>query len=255
MRYAFPGMDPWLEHPALWPDVHNSLIAAIRDELTPLVAPAYFVAIERRTYLLKPDDVVFIGRPDLAVASRTTSVRAPAAAPRGSAVVEVDVPMADEVGESFLEIHEVETRDVVAILELLSPANKLHARGRDDYERKRGEVFRSRTSLVEIDLLRAGEPMPVVGEHPARDYRVLVSGGDRRPRARLWAFDLRDAIPPVPIPLAPGAPEPLLELGRVLEELYARARFDLRLDYDRDPVPPLRDADREWAREMVVAAS
>jgi hypothetical protein len=26
MRPPFPGMDPWLEHPALWPDVHNRLI-------------------------------------------------------------------------------------------------------------------------------------------------------------------------------------------------------------------------------------
>ena len=35
MRPPFPGMDPWLEHPAIWPDVHNRLIAAIADELTP----------------------------------------------------------------------------------------------------------------------------------------------------------------------------------------------------------------------------
>ncbi len=34
MRPQFPGMDPWLEHPDLWPDVHNSLITAIRDELS-----------------------------------------------------------------------------------------------------------------------------------------------------------------------------------------------------------------------------
>jgi len=39
-------MDPYLEHPALWPDVHNSLIAAIRDALVPLVAPRYYVVIE-----------------------------------------------------------------------------------------------------------------------------------------------------------------------------------------------------------------
>ena len=40
MRPPFPGMDPWLEHPALWPDVHNSLITAIRDELVPRIAPS-----------------------------------------------------------------------------------------------------------------------------------------------------------------------------------------------------------------------
>jgi len=67
MQSPFPGMDPYLEHPALWPDVHNSLIAAIRDELTPMVVPRYYVGLERRAYLLKPDDVVFIGRPDITV--------------------------------------------------------------------------------------------------------------------------------------------------------------------------------------------
>ena len=39
MRPPSPGMDPGLEHPAIWPDVHNSLITAIRDELVPRIAP------------------------------------------------------------------------------------------------------------------------------------------------------------------------------------------------------------------------
>ena len=42
MRPQFPGMDPWLEHPDLWPDVHNSLIASIRDALTPLGCSSLF---------------------------------------------------------------------------------------------------------------------------------------------------------------------------------------------------------------------
>lgn len=33
MNSLFPGMDPYLEHPSLWPDVHHSLIAAIRDAM------------------------------------------------------------------------------------------------------------------------------------------------------------------------------------------------------------------------------
>ena len=30
MRPPFPGMDPWLESPTIWPDVHSSLITSIR---------------------------------------------------------------------------------------------------------------------------------------------------------------------------------------------------------------------------------
>ena len=31
----FPGMDPYLEHPTLWPGVHNRLIIALADVLSP----------------------------------------------------------------------------------------------------------------------------------------------------------------------------------------------------------------------------
>ena len=35
----FPGMDPWLEHPSLWGDVHFRLIAALASYLSPLSPP------------------------------------------------------------------------------------------------------------------------------------------------------------------------------------------------------------------------
>jgi hypothetical protein len=50
MESPFPGLDPYLEHPSLWPDVHNRLIAALADELSQRVAPRYYVGLERRTY-------------------------------------------------------------------------------------------------------------------------------------------------------------------------------------------------------------
>src|SRR4029077_2314264 len=179
MQSPFPGMDPYLEHPALWPDVHNRLIAALADDLSERVAPRYYVGLERRTYLLKADDIVFIGRPDIALAATTgESVFASQPVTTSVTVLEVDVPMQDEVAENFLEIHEVKTGKLITILELLSPVNKLHKQGREEYERKRGYVFRSWTNLVEIDLLRAGDPMPVVGAQVQSDYRILGSGGN-----------------------------------------------------------------------------
>jgi hypothetical protein len=45
----FPGVDPYLENPELWPDVHNRLIAALGDDLSPLLRPRYYVALEERT--------------------------------------------------------------------------------------------------------------------------------------------------------------------------------------------------------------
>lgn len=252
MKTPFPGMDPYLEHPSLWPDVHNSLIAAIRDDLSAKVAPRYYVGLERRAYLVSPDDIVLVGRPDIALVP-TGPFQPRRVLPLADiAVLEVDVPMADEVGENFLEIHEVKTGELVTIIELLSPANKLMGQGRKEYEEKRAHVFRSRTNLVEIDLLRAGQPMPVVGRLIKRDYCVLVSRGSQRPRARLYAFSLRQPIPPFYVPLLPGDTEPEVDLGQILHALYQRARFDLRLDYTEPPVPPLSDEDALWASELLA---
>jgi hypothetical protein len=243
-------MDPWLEHPSLWPDVHNSLITAIRDSLAPQVAPKYYVALERRSYRLTTDDLVFVGRPDVAVVTRDV----PAAPVRPEAtctVLDVVVPVADEVEELFLEVRDVETGSLVTLLELLSPGNKLHPQGRADYLQKREEVLRTRTSFVEVDLLRGGQPMPVEGASRHGDYRILVARGAQRPRAKLSVFTVRDPIPTFALPLLPGDDEPDLDLGQVLHALYDRARFDLRLDYRRDAVPALPDAERAWANARI----
>ncbi len=247
-------MDPWLEHPALRPDVHNRLVAAIGDDLSPRVAPRYYVALERRTYHLEPDDLVFVGRPDLAVIRGRGGEAPAAAASSAAAVLEVSVPGVDEVEECYLEVRDVESGTLVTLLELLSPGNKLHRQGREDYLVKREEVFSTRTNLVEIDLLRDGRPMPVEGALRPADYRILVRRGHEGRRARLYVFSVRDPIPSVGIPLLPGDAEPQLRVGDVLHGVYARARFDLRLDYSKDPVPPLDEADRAWARERWNAA-
>ncbi|MFZ0545972.1 MAG: DUF4058 family protein [Candidatus Promineifilaceae bacterium] len=251
MRSPFPGMDPYLEHPALWPDVHNRLIAAIADSLAEKVAPRYFIGLERRAYLLKPDDIVFVGRPDIAFVPHEPPARLSKLPLADVAVLNVNVPMKEEVGENYLEIHEVLTGKLVTIVELLSPANKLHHQGRKEYEEKRELIFLNRTNLVEIDLLRAGEPMAVEGADVQSDYRILVSRGSERPRARLFAFNLRQPIPDFSIPLLPGDEEPTLKLGEVLHDLYQRARFDLRLDYSQSAVPPLSEEDAEWAENLI----
>ena len=74
MPSPFPGMDPYLERRNVWPDVHSALIVATRDTLAPQVAPAYYVAIEQRMYIVALDSEEFIGRPDVAVMATPTEV-------------------------------------------------------------------------------------------------------------------------------------------------------------------------------------
>ena len=58
------------------------------------------------------------------------------------------------------------------------------------------EVLASKTHLVEVDLIRAGEPMPFIGNSIACTYRILVSRGECRPNAVLYAFGVHRPIPP-----------------------------------------------------------
>lgn len=251
MKSPFPGMDPYLEHPSLWPDVHNSLIVAIRDKIAPMVAPAYYVGVESRAYIIKPEGDVFLGRPDLSVAATTTPqlVLAPTLEVEEVTVLEVEFPMVEEVSHYYLEIREVQTHELITAIELLSPFNKVDARGRAEYLLKRFEVLTSLTNYIEIDLLRAGVPLPT-NKTISSDYRILVSRGGMRRKGQLFAFGLRSPIPDFPLPLQRGEPEPLVPLNRVLHELYERARFDIRIDYTQPPVPPLPEGYQEWVRGL-----
>ena len=55
MSMIFPGMDPYLENPRLWPGVHHALVVYIRDYLRPLITPRYIAAIEERVYVEGPN--------------------------------------------------------------------------------------------------------------------------------------------------------------------------------------------------------
>jgi hypothetical protein len=245
-------MDPYLEHPDLWPDVHNGLIAALRDDLSPVVRPRYYVALEERTYLEEPPELILISRPDLAVVSAVPGTAPDRAAAGGRRVLEVELPMALPVRETYLEVRGVADGDVVTVVELLSPANKRPGTGRRLYLDKRTAVLASGTSLVEIDLLRAGQRMPTIGPPIDGDYRMIVGRGWRRPRAQVIAFGVRDPLPPFAVPLRRGEDEPSIDLGRVLRALYDRASYDLRIDYRRSPVPPLDGEDAAWAVHLLA---
>jgi len=245
-------MDPYLEQAGLWPDVHNSLVAALRDSLAPRVAPRYFIGLERRALMLTPDDLVLVGRPDLAVI-HPFGQHSPTRETEAAAILDVDVPIVDEVGEYFLEVREVPGGEIVTVVELLSPVNKLGS-GRVEYIKKRTQIFKARTNLVEIDLLRAGEPMPILRGGGRRDYAVLVSRGSQRPRARLHTFDLRQPIPNFPLPLLPGDDEPEVELNAILHAVYERARYDLVVDYAQPAVPPIAPHDADWALSLLNPA-
>jgi Protein of unknown function (DUF4058) len=247
-------MDPYLEHPGMWPEVHHRLISAIADALEQTLSLEYRVAIEKRTYLSVPEDSILVGIPDVSIYRQAAPSRATAVLSETQArSVTVTLPMAEEVQESYLEIRDIATGEVVTAIEVLSPTNKRAGQGQDAYQAKRQVVLGSRTHWVEIDLLRGGEAMPMVGAVPPSDYRILVSRSTQRPRAELYAFNLEEAIPTVVIPLKAGETEVSLDLQALMAGIYERARYRSAINYTQTPVPPLRPSAQAWAEQCIAS--
>jgi hypothetical protein len=250
-------MDPYLEAPSLWPDVHHELISEIRAALDPALRPSYVARVELRVYISDDEDP---GRevlvPDLRVEAgpKRRGTRKTKGEPESAVTEPLIVPtlLDEEIEEAFLKIVHVESESLVTLIEVLSPANKVRgSRGRTSFMRKRQDILNSEVHWVEIDLLRAGTPS--VTDPPLRpsDYRVLISRADRRLRTLHWPISVRQELPVIGIPLRGKDPEAPVALGAVLRSVYDRAAYDVSVDYRKEPEPPLTGNDAKWARELV----
>ena len=248
----FPGMNPYLETLGLWPEVHNRLIGAIAALLRRSLPIRYSVVTEervvighnppeepRRRYAIP--DVVISGpaaRPSPQLARREAD----------AAAVAVVIPEAYQTRQQFLTIREQSRGYAVAVLEILSPSNKYPGAGRREYNDKRLRILESATHLVEIDLIRVGDPMPVEGYDGDAAYRILVSRNESRPMAELYPFGLQSAIPDFALPLLNDTDEPTLRLGEIVNDIYLQGYYGggTLIDYNDDPAGPLSDADAAW---------
>ncbi len=258
MPSPFPGMDPYLEHPGRWPDVHHQLISTIRRTLVERLRPRYFVTIEERVYISDEDDA---GRsvivPDLRVTRRPAGLPF-AASDVATAIAEpIELELLDdEIHEARLEVLDSEYRHVTAVIEIVSPTNKVWgATGRESYVRKRNEVSASSAHFLEIDLLRAGTPFYAKETLPPHDYLVHLSrAAEPRRRHQFWPIQMTQPLPAVLVPLRPGDPDVVLDLQAVLTSAYAEAGYDMILDYAAQPSPPLTADQSRWARQLVTSA-
>ena len=254
MPSPFPGMDPFLENQE-WEDFHSRMITALSDRLSPGVQPDYVVRVERRIYVERPDeDTDTFRRADVAILAMDSG---PAAGLHGSTdscavAVECELPMSVERQETYLIVRERETMEVVTVIELLSPANKRHrSDGRREYLSKRNEFLSSSSHLVELDFLRGGERLPVIGSLPPGDLYAIVSRAYRRPRCSVYAWTLRNKLPTIPIPLKRGDADAQISLQEVFDIVWQRARYDLSLNYKTPLDPPFSAVESEWAKTVI----
>jgi len=267
MVMLFPGMDPYLENPAVFPGIHGPMVVYLRDQLTPLIRPRYLASVGERVYVEGPEPRP-IG-PDVWV--REARPRRGQAAVADVAVLDepvLDEPVLDEpvlvevpdveVREPYLEILDRESgMQVVTVIELVSPTNKYAGPGRDAYLAKQREIRANSTHLVEIDLLRYGPHVLAVSEARVAgrfeyDYLISVNrAGPRRTRFEAYPRTVRQPLPRIRIPLAGDDPNVPLDIRAALEQAYEAGGYGQRIDYQLPCEPPLASGDQAWADELV----
>ena len=254
MPSPFPGMNPWVEQDGLWLDFHVAFVPELRRQLARQVLPKYIVLMEEQIYIHElPSSPARSIRPDV-------SVIRPEGGPGHQdavGVVELEapahprLPAEDIERHPFLEVRDRQGRELVAVIELLSPSNKRRGEGRGKYLEKRRSLFKSTAHLIEIDLLRDFDPMPLEGR-PECSYSVLVSRAERRPVVDFWPIDVRDRLPVIPIPLRAPDSEARVDVQEVLDRVYDDAGY-AHFIYEGTPAPPLSTEDAEWARQFLPA--
>jgi hypothetical protein len=259
MAMIFPGMDPYLENPQVFPGIHGPMAVYLRDQLTPRIRPRYVASVGERVYVegLEPRPI----GPDVWIrqSSRKNGdlARAEVAVLDEPALIEVpDI----EVRELYIEILDRESgMRVVTVIELVSPSNKYAGPGRDKYVAKQQEVLQSDAHLVEIDLLRFGPHVLAVPEARVAgrfmyDYLVSVNRASaRRNRFEVYPRTVRQPLPWIRVPLAGGDSDVQLDIRAALEQAYEAGSYRERINYDAPCQPPLDPEDQAWANELIRA--
>jgi hypothetical protein len=258
MANPFPGMDPYLEG-EMWQEFHQTLANAIRAQLKPHLRPKYIALLNKRFTIEYPalDIVGFPARsiyPDVhVVTSQHGGELQPAASPRGTTAPTIELPGYEEVPQLSIEILDVATRQLVTVIEILSPANKLGA-GAREYHERRLALSRALVHLVEIDLLRVGTRIGLQGTPPSAPYYAYLSRWERRPFTQVWAIQLREPLPTIPVPLLSPDPDISLDLQAAIDACYELVEYEAFLLYDA-PIPPpdLPPDDAAWVASRLEA--
>ncbi len=267
MPSPFPGMDPFLEHPVIFPDLHDALCAELRSAINAVLPGRYYAGLASRVWVEESDRYV---EPDIHVLSARGS--------RGEFTDSGGIAIQDEVGskpkpiliqiphdefrESMVEIYADSGERLVTHIEVLSLSNKrAGSDGRELYLKKQREILGSEVHLIEIDLLRGGEPTIAIpaeslnrkaGPH---DYRICLHRYNRKLDYYAYPILLPERLPEIAIPLLPGDPDVHVDLQDVLATCYRTGRYEVRVRYERDRLaPPLTPAQQTWVNEILAQA-
>ncbi|MFQ5594922.1 MAG: DUF4058 family protein [Anaerolineae bacterium] len=252
MPSPFPGMDPYLEG-SLWTSVHFSFSAEIARQLAPKLRPRYLVLPAERFVMEIPEGVAVTTAdiyPDVGVADAGPPPSGSSGTAVASAPLRLATMIPSPVPHVTIEIRDTANRKLVTAIEVLSPTNK-RGNGREEYVAKRQRILLSTAHLMEIDLLRTGQRVPMEQPLPDVPYFVFLSRAESRPLTEVWPIALDEPLPVVPLPLLAGDPDVPLDLQLAFTTVYDELGYDLAVDYMRPPEVPLQGQAAAWAQERV----
>lgn len=255
MPSPFPGMNPYLEQHDLWQDFHDRFVPALSDALSPQVSPHFIVKIEEHIYIHEPsaEQRFRLGGTDVGIIRPGGQTAVPGGVSTlQRAPAKILLPSVEIDKQTFLEVRDRLSRELVTVIEVLSPTNKKPGPDREQYLTKRAVLLRGTAHFVEIDLLRGWPRMPYE-QAQSCDYCLMVSQADDRPKAGFWPLSLRDPLPNLPIPLRPPLAEVYLDLQNILHQVYDRAFYKDHI-YGGSPQPPLSPDDNVWAQVLAKSA-
>ncbi len=259
MASPFPGMDPFLEG-YRFHDFHNSMISTCKRLIAPQIVPRYVPSIESYTVLdngdgtkgidiMYPDLGVFIGKDDqLEEPSAAYEIKPKFTPP----TIRVDTEEEFGIRIPYLEIRDKANNKLVTVIEILSPINKRTA-GRAAYREKCSKLHASGVHLLEIDLLRRGERAFRNQVLKNAHYGVRLFRGNGK-EVEIWAIDIKDKLPVLPVPLQEGDSDAVLDLGKAFDMVYTESLYDRIIQYDETPPPPdFTKREKEWLHSRIAA--
>jgi hypothetical protein len=228
-------MDPYLEGPA-WMSFHAQFTSEIARQLTPRLLPKYLAHTTERFVVEDPEDVAVTADiyPDVPVKENQATAPIPTAVALAPAPLKLHTVMPRAIPQRAVEIRDLEERQLVTAIEVLSPANK-RGTGRREYLAKRRRILVSTAHLLEVDLLRRGRRLPMREALPPHPYFVFLSREGRRPETDTWPVAFDQPLPTVPVPLLAGDPDVPLDLQLALTSVYDQLGYRFALNYSRPP--------------------
>jgi hypothetical protein len=242
-------MDPYIEACGLWGDFHSHLISEIKRALAEAAPDRYLVRTGVRSYIVLVDSEGKNSYP------LPPNFHATARAEVGDDAEPVTMRafIEEEHREAFVEIYEATPEQrLVTTVEILSPPNKRpNTPGWDLYQSKRQSVLLGSVHLVEIDLLRGGQRMPMLDPWPDSPYTLLVARAQRFQLCKVWPVHFQQPLPTIPIPLTKPDPDIPLSLQPALEAIYRRSRYEQSIDYTKPLSPPLGAEEAAWLKQQL----